>query len=584
MKAWYGTLVFFLLLGAVAGDAVSALEGPKQAVTSLGTGTSTPPEGPQVIVKAPLFSPSFDRIPLAEVNEELVTMGDLANALVASHEEQDPAKKGGGKLDYGKVLDRLINVRLIVQEATAIGFDELPEFKASVDDYSTQAIAKLLMQEATKDVKADPAEVEKRFKDSAVEWKIKSVFFGKEDDAKSMADGIKAGKSYEEMAEKAAAEGKTKVEEGGFIKPKDLAPHIMAAVSTMETGSVSPIIKAQGDKTSGFTILKLVEKRYPENAELREQAKWSVLAEQRTRAWEEFKTSLVTKYVKINQRTLDKLNYDESVDKFPRLLEDERVVAEFKGEKPITVGELTKELQKKFWHGVEEAAKSKKINKMKQYTLFELVGMRVIAKEALERGLAKREDFLKEFKQYKDSTLFGLFIARVVSPDLKVTEPDMQAYYEKHKPEFQYPEMVKMSSIAFGSKRAAEAVRAKLAKGTDIAWARRNAEGVAGKSEDDPLSSLNGSILSVRSLPPGMAKVVSGTHAGDFRLYEGSGGRFYVLAIEATIPARQQPYEEVKEEFREKVFQEKFTRAMEDWFSKLRSASKITVYLSEPGK
>jgi hypothetical protein len=386
------------------------------------------------------------------------------------------------------------------------------------------------------------------------------------------------------MAEKAVAEGKTKIEEGGFVKPKDLAPHIMAAVSTMETGSVSPIIKAQSDKTSGFTILKIEEKRYPENADLREQAKWSVLAEQRTRAWEEFKTSLVTKYVKINQRTLDKLNYDESFDKFPRLLEDERVVAEFKGEKPITVGELTKELQKKFWHGVEEAAKSKKINKMKQYTLFELVGMRVIAKEALERGLAKREDFLKELKQYKDSTLFGLFISRVVSPDLKVTEPDMQAYYEKHKPEFQYPEMVKMSSIAFGSKRAAEAVRAKLAKGTDIAWARRNAEGVAGKTEDDPFSSLNGSILSVRSLPPGMAKVVSGTHAGDFRLYEGSGGRFYVLAIEATVPARQQPYEEAKEEFREKVFQENFTRAMEDWFSKLRSASKITVYLSEPGK
>ncbi|MCK9419660.1 MAG: peptidyl-prolyl cis-trans isomerase [Nitrospirae bacterium] len=585
MKARYGVLGLFLLLGMVAGSTASALEGSKPAVASLGTGT-TAPEGPQVLVRAPLFSPLFERIPLAAVNGDQITMGDVANALVASHEEQDPAKKqGGGKLDYGKVLDRLINVRLIVQESTAIGFDELPEFKASVEDYSTQALARLLMQDATKDVKADPAEVEKRYKAAMVEWKIKSIFFENEDDAKSMADGLKAGKSYEEMAEKAIADGKTKgVQEGSFVKPKDLAPHIMAAVAAMETGSVSPIIKAQGDKTSGFTVLKLVEKRYPENAETRDQVEWSVLAEQRTRAWEEFKTSLVTKYVKINKRTLDKLDYDGSIDKFPRLLEDERVVAEFKGGKPITVGELTQALQQKFWHGVEEAAKSKKINKMKQYTLSELIGLRVIAKETSERDLARREEYLKEFKQYKDSTLFGLFVERVVLPDIKVTEPDLQAYYEKHRLEFQYPEMVKMSSIAFGSKRAAEAVRAKLAKGTDLAWARSNAEGVAGKSEDDPLSSLNGSILSVRSLPPGMAKAVSGSHAGEYLLYEGSEDRFYVLSIEAIIPARQQPYDEVKEEFREKVFQEKFIQAMDDWFSKLRSASKVTVYLSETGK
>jgi parvulin-like peptidyl-prolyl isomerase len=586
MKVWFGALVLFFLAGMTTGTTASAIE-PPQAVASQGTSTTAPSEGPQLMVRAPIFSPLFDSVPLAVVNDDPVTMGDLTNALTESHEERDPAKTlSGGKIDFAKILDRLINVRLVVQEAVRIGFDELPEFKASVEDFSTQALAKLLMREVTKDIKADPVEVEKQYKDSVVEWKIKSVFFEKEDDAKSMEDGIKAGKSYDELAEKAVAEEKVKgVHEGSFMKPKDLAPPIQEAVATMETGSVSPIIKVQDGKTTGFTILKLEEKRYPESPEMRDQTQWSVLGQQRTIAWEKFKTELVKKYVKINDRTLGKLNYEASLDKWEKLLEDARVVAEIKGDKPVTVGELTEELQKKFWHGVEEAAKAKKLNKQIRPSLFSLLGTRLIAKEVSDRGLAKNEEFQKELREYKDSTLFGLFIQRAVFPDVKVTDDDLKAYYEKHKQEYQYPEMMKMSSVAFGNKRNAEAALVMLRKGTDMAWVRNNAEGVIAGSEDDPLSKMNGGILSVNSLPGDMVRIVTGAHAGEYRLYEGTeSGRFYVLSVEDAIPARQQPFEEVKEQFRQKVFQEKFNQAMEEWFHKLRSASKVKVYLSEAGK
>jgi hypothetical protein len=586
MKSWYGTLSFLFFLGMSTGNTASALEGPGQDVTGLGTSATTTSEGPQVIVKAPLFSPLFDHVPLAVINDDPVTLEDLTNSLASSHEERDPAKKlSGGKIDYDKILERLINVRLIVQEATRIGFDELPEFKSSVEDHSMEALGKLLMNEATKDVKADPARVEKRYKESVVEWKIKSLFFEKEDDAKNMADGIKAGKSFEELTAQAVAEGKVKGEqEGNFVRPKDLAPHVLEMISTMETGSISPVIRVQGEKTAGFTILKLEEKRYPENLKTREQVEWSVLNEQKNEAWEKFKTSLVTKYVTLNDKILGKLNYEKSIDKFPQLLEDKRVVAEIKGEQPITVGELTQEIQKKFWHGVEEAAKSKKLNKEIRPALFAIIGRRVIAKEVSERGLAKSEEFQKDLRQFKDSTLFGLFIERMVIPDLNVTDSDLKAYYEKHKLEYRYPEMIKLTSVTFGNKRAAEAALKKLSKGTDISWVRSNAEGLAEKRDDDHLSTLNGSILSMNSLPPAMAKTLAGTHAGDFRLYEGTENRYYVLSIEATIPARQQPFEEVKEALREKAFQEKFILAMDDWFHKLRSASTIKVFLLGTGK
>lgn len=144
--------------------------------------------------------------------------------------------------------------------------------------------------------------------------------------------------------------------------------------------------------------------------------------------------------------------------------------------------------------------------------------------------------------------------------------------------------MIKMTSFTFENKRDAESSLATLKKGADKDWVRNNAEGIVAKSEDDELSSLNGSVLAVNSLPSSLAQIVSSAHAGDFRLYEGPNGRFYVLAIDDMQPATQQPYEEVRDPISRKVFDEKLTEAIEDWFRKLRAASTVTVYLVDTGK
>ncbi len=586
MKALQGVLGFIAVLTiAATGSTAPAVKAP-QPVVSRGTGTGPASEGPAITVKVPLFAANADTVPLAAVNDDVVTLGDLTAALASAHEERDPAKKeSGGKIEYHQILDRLINVRLVVQEAVRIGFDELPEFKSAVEDYSTNALAEQLMREVTKDVKADPAAVEKLYKEMAVEWKIKSLFFEKEDDAKGMAAALKAGSSYDELAKKAVAEKKAKsLDEGSFVRPRDLSPHIMETVATMETGSVSPIVKVQSGKTTGFTIMKLEEKRYPENPALREQAEQSALAAGRTRAWNEYKTSLVTKWVKIHDKTVKGLDYDANFKKFPDMLKDKKVVAEIKDEKPITVGEFTEELLSKLWHGPEEAAKAKKLNKQKLPTLFLMIGKRVIARDVKDRGFPASDEYVKGLRAFKDKTLFGLFVERVVFPDVKVAEKDLTSYFEAHQNEYQYPEMMKLSSLAFMTKRDAESAIKTLKKGSDINWVRSNAEGIVAPEEEDPFTALSSKILSLNSLSPGMAKAIAGGRAGEYRIYDGGEERYYVLSIEDAIPARPQPYEEVKGSVSEKVFNEKFVQAMEDWFRKLRSASSVKIYLSDTGK
>ena len=585
MKVLYGVWGFLFCLCFAAGNTAAALDASPPAVTSRSTGTKTASEGPRVTVTLPLFAPHGDSVPLAVVNDDPITLRDLTNALAGAHEEKDAAKKDAGKMSYENILDRLINARLVVQEAVRIGLDELPEFQSQVDEYSTQALGKLLMKEAVKDVKeADPAAVEKRYKEMVVEWKLRSLFFEKEDDAKGMAGALKAGTSFEELAGKAIAEKKaTGLEQGNYVKPRDLAPHVMEAIASLQTGSVSPVLKVQAEKTAGFTIVKLEDKRYPENPAAREEAEQAVLNAAKNAKWEKFKTSLLTKYVKIREKFLSDLDLNSPKADLAKLLKDTRVVAEVKGEGPITVGHLMEALQQKHYHGLEGAAKSKKLNKDKRPVLFLVISKRVIEKEVSVRELAKTEEYLNDLREYKNLTLFRLFVERVVFPDVKVTEPDLMAFYEGHKKEYQYPEMMKLTSLTFEKKRDAESALSSLKKGADITWVRNNAEGVVAKSDDDPLA-LKGSVLATTSLPADMAKALAGARAGDFRLYESSDGRFYVLSVHEVMPEMQQPYQEVREMIGSKVFNEKFIQSMEDWFHKLRSASSVKLYLSGTGQ
>ncbi len=586
MKVRYTVLILLLFFGLALGNVALALDTSQHEVLSKGTGTQTPSEGALIALKVPLFSPLFEQFPVALVNEDAITLGDLASALATVHEQQAAAEKQHGEIEYGMFLDRLINVSLVAQEAAKMGIDDLDAFKLTVQAYSASALAKLLLRDITKDVKeANPTAVEKLYKDRVVEYKIKSVFFEKEEDAKAMADEIKSGKNYDELAEKAVAEKRAKGHDVlDYTKPKDLAPDIAQAVSTLPTGSVSSVHKAQAGKTAGYIILKLEDRRYPENPEARKQAEKDVLAGAKAEAWEKYKESLLKDYVKIDEKFLNKLDLDSPKNNFPKMVKDPRAVAEIKGEKPITLGELITTLEEIHYHGLEQAAKSKKLNKDKRPALFKLISKRVIEKMVREKGLADRPEYQSGLREYKSEILFGLFIERVVSPDIKVTESDMKAYYEGHKKEYLYPDMMKMSSLAFRDKHYAEFALKALKKGADFNWVRGNTEGIVAASEEDPLTSLNSKILSLKSMPPGMAKAVSGAHAGEYRIYKGDEGLSYVLSIEEAIPARQQPYEEVKEEIAKQVYGEKFNQTMDDWFLKLRSAYTVRTYLEKTGK
>jgi parvulin-like peptidyl-prolyl isomerase len=534
-----------------------------------------------LLIEATVFA-ADQKLPVINGKKTVATVNDETITLDEFNQEVSSSKMGksaeGKKGSESELLRRLINTKLIIQEARKIGLDELPEAKNMVDVFSRVTLRELLAERRLKDIKADGREVEKFYRELVKEWKIKSVVFEKEDAAKKMEEEIKGGKNFDEMAQKVVAEGTAKGgEESNYLSRRELLPQVGETISRLEVGSVSPVIPVG----SGFVILKVEDIRYPESQEAREQAKQEALTLEKERVLKEYNDALIKKYVKLNKKVLDGIDFEAKEPGFQKFLKDKRVVAEIKGEKPITVGELTDYLRQQIYHGVQRAIESKKLNERKTSTLEEMLQKRVFKMEALRLGIDKTEVYKNRVKEYENSVIFGAFIQKAVVPDIKLKEEDLKSYYNDHIKDYTFPEMMKINSLVFAKRESAEKALENLRKGTDFQWLMENAEGQIDKSKSKDVLSFEGKFLTTKDLPGGVRKSVSGTRPGDFRLYESPEGYFYALAIQDVIPAKPQPFEEAKNKIAKIVFDDKLKKAVEEWAEKLRAVSDVKVYLKD---
>lgn len=577
MKKISAVTTIFTVLLLIARPCLASGEGVRDPADKPGEKPGSAGES-LITLKIPLGSPLFSDHVIAEINGDTIRVEDLTGLLESSHQSR-MEKQGEGKikLDFAEPLKRLINVKLMVQEARNVGLDELPEVKKEMDLFSGMTLRQLLMQELSKDVAVEDKEVEKAYTEMAREWKIKSILFDKKENAKKALKAIKAGKKFDDIAGKVLKEGTAKgSEQGQFVKAASLSAEVRQAVSKMAVGSTSRIITVNAGK--GFTLINLEDMRVTENAAEREMARKQVLASKKNEAIRKYRGGLVRKYVTIDTKLVRALDYESKKPGFEKLLEDRRVLAKIAGEEPVSVSDVSGAIKEKFFHGVETAIREKKMNKIKQEILDGIISKRLFQKEALLQGIDRTKRYQKIVRDKEESLLFGLFIQKVVSANVKFNDEELKAYYQDHVADYTYPGMVKLDGLVFDKLRDAESALDKLKKDADFTWIKANAEGQTDKDAED-VYIVGESVLMLKTLPEDMQKALTGAKPGDFRLATGTDGRYYLLSVLEVIPARQRPLEEVAQPVAEKVFEFKLNQAVEEWCGKLRKAADVNIYL-----
>jgi len=473
------------------------------------------------------------------------------------------------------LLRRMINSRLIVQEAKRMGLDELPEIKREIESFSRIALREELIERQLRRVKADEKEVERLYREYIKEWKVKSILFRQEDPARKMEQALADGKPFDVLArqwiEAKVAEGKIEAE---YLNHKQLLPEVSAVLSRMKMGAVSPRVKIK----DGYVFLKLEGLRYPEDPEVKERVRKEATRQKQSQSLVKYEEHLRRTYAKVDEALLKDVDFEASKPGFDALLKDRRILAEIRGESPITVGDLAEDLRHRFYHGVQRAIERKRLNQEKQKVFEDLLRKRLLRKEALRLGLDKTDAYRRRVKDHENSLLFGTFVQKVIASDVRLREDEVKSYYENHRNEFTYPEMMRLWDLAFAKRKDAEKALTLLRQGTAFQWAKSNLDGQLERGSKNVLN-FDGKLLTTHDLPPEVRRAISGARAGDFRLYESSEGYFYVLLIEEVLPPRPQSYPEVKESIARKIFDEKLKVALEEYAAKLWAASDVEIYL-----
>jgi parvulin-like peptidyl-prolyl isomerase len=512
---------------------------------------------------------------LARINGEPLTLEEFERALAGIH--TGTADNTQRSLPHpSQLLDRLINGKLVLQEARNIGLDELPEVQSAEKAFEEDTLRGMLYGYHVRNIlKPDPKEVEKRYREAVKEVKAISVLFDKEEDAKRLEVDVKAGGKFEELAQKMISEKVAKGSvEGQYLKFRSLSPEVANAVSLLKKGEVSPSIPIGKQ----FSLLKLEDIRYPKDKAAQEQAKKEALQVKKVSSLKKYTEGLRKKYVKVDRKLFDKIDYEAAEPGFEKLREDQRVVARVKGEKPVTVGDLTATLEKKFFHGAERAAGEKKINRKKDAVLEEILNKRITLLEAKKQKLERTKYFKERAQENRDGVLFGAFVQKVIAPDVKVGDEELKEFYQAHIGEYTFPEMVRIDGLLFSDKKTAEAAIEKLRKGADFQWLRTNAEGQVDPAKGENLLEFKAQLLDATLLPERVRKAISGAAPGEYRLYADPGNAYYVLDLLERFPSKPMPLETVKGELEKKVFAEKLQRVLRDWEEKLRKASDVKIY------
>jgi parvulin-like peptidyl-prolyl isomerase len=534
-------------------------------------------DGPSGAVKASLFSTEQASLPIAQVGARTITLAELADALAASHRAHGGGapQKSGRKKDFTPVLDRLIGLRLVVQEAQAMGLDELDEVKKAIADSQTATLRNELQRRALKGVKADAAEVKSLFEDAVRQWKIKSALFEKEEDAKALVAAAGAGGSFDALVQKAVEEKKAT---GGaaaqwFAPAMQMLPQIVQAAGSLKKGQVSAPIKVE----KGFAVLRVEDVRYPENKKAREQAREQALASKKKVVLKAYFDRLVKRYAAVDETLLASLDFETKEPGFDGLGKDERRLAKIKGGKDILVKDLTGELRSAFFHDIKHAIESKKVNRRKAEAFDALLSRELVALEVARQKIAESAAYRKAVARARDELIFGAFLEKVLIPDVKVTEGDVKRYYELHQKEFTYPAFYRLQSLSFTTQKAAQAALAQLKAGTDFNWLKQNAEGLV--AEGKRAVELDGEVISGRGLTPEVAKAITGARNGDLRKLEVSEQHVVIRVLNVTPPAPQ-PYPETRETIAPRVQQEMVNKALLDWIDKLRKAHEVKIFIT----
>ena len=237
-----------------------------------------------------------------------------------------------------------------------------------------------------------------------------------------------------------------------------------------------------------------------------------------------------------------------------------------------------------------------------RFALRRLVFVRLLVQEAARRDIKvtdkEVDDAVRAFKaRFKDDAGFAawrklrdleddrslleamraeLLVTRVsaaLAKEARVSDEQVQAYYEKHTAELKIPEAARLQLIRVADKAAADNVLRTLKKGADFASLARERSTGARAAQGGDIGWVN-----AETLPPALHKAVARLNVGETSGPVQSGSEFMVVRLVAQRPARTRSLTEVRPAIEQRLLQAKQRQIIQGWLTEQEKKSKIEIF------
>ncbi len=207
-------------------------------------------------------------------------------------------------------------------------------------------------------------------------------------------------------------------------------------------------------------------------------------------------------------------------------------------------------------------------------------------RSAFVRTLKSQGYTVTKFKEVeREKIIVQAMRQTYVKDDFVISPNQIQAYYDKHKPDYSTPEEIKLRMIvlreggddvgpAGGKLEMANEIRAKLIAGADFG---RMAQMY---SEDPSTQQADGDWgwVDRKTLSEALTNAAFGLRAGEISKVVEVGNSYYIMLVEARKNAAVKSIAEVRDEIEQNLINQEKNKELQRWLDTLRQNAYIKIY------
>ncbi len=501
---------------------------------------------------------------VATVNGDSITTDMMAEELGRIHMMQTEAVT---RADYNpeKLLQKLVNNRLIVQEAEAIGLADDTVITKAVRGYRENLAYRVLLRESLPDTfTVSDADLQRDFSRHYERFDVRFLCVPDSTQAVHLADSIRHGAPMDALARELSVD---KYKDNGGLSTE----HVLRTLPV----DLRPTFASSkpGDLIGPVPMWRVwatfrVEARHPADPAAFDSVKNDVaelIVEEKRNSYRREYLDHLRSYLPV---FVDSVQVDSIITRMILGVEDPPfLAATVAASRSLTLAEL----RNKYIHRA-----SGRNDRFPQAVLHEVLDDQIailLLKEAASREeYVTRPAFDEPAKAYRDSLLVVDYLEDVVAPMAKVSDADVAAFYEQNQARYHSPNQYKIASITRKAEDEAAADYQQVTGGTDFAWLAKRNSIDAYKEKGGERNWLEAGTFPAE-IRAELDSLPLGGVARPAKVDEG----YIIMRILDRKSGELLPLEKVSERIRSALTQQRQTQAIDETLRALRESAQIHI-------